>query len=248
MSNKTLEDLVQKLKDAQNVSVLTGAGVSAESGIKTFRDPDGLWAKFNPQELASIDGFMSNPELVWEWYMNRVDIVNNSTPNDGHFALSKLQSIIKDFSIITQNVDGLHQKAGSVDVIELHGSIVKNKCFDCGKKYDGDIDTSEKKIPRCKSCNGLIRPDVVWFGEMLPANAIRKAQQEAEKSDVFFSIGTSAEVFPAADLPHIAKQNGAFLVEINPNNTVLSKFADLKVADTSANALPTIVEELKKVI
>lgn len=243
--DKNIDTVVDYLLNTDNVSVLTGAGISAESGISTFRDPDGLWSKFNPQELASIDGFMSNPELVWSWYQYRVNIVNNSIPNPGHYALAEFQNLIKNFSLITQNVDGLHQRAGSKNVVELHGSIVRNKCFDCNKIHTSKI-VEHNKISNCIYCNGKIRPDVVWFGEILPRHEIELAQIYAENSKVYFSVGTSAEVYPAADLPLIAKRNGAKLIEINPNDTQLTSFVDVKINLNSGIALPLILEKYKE--
>ncbi|MEJ5286825.1 MAG: NAD-dependent protein deacetylase of SIR2 family [Candidatus Kapaibacterium sp.] len=240
------ERLIDILEKANYVAVLTGAGVSAESGIKTFRDPDGLWAKFNPMELASIDGFMSNPQRVWEWYQYRREVVNKAQPNAGHYALVEFEKLFPQFTLITQNVDRLHQRAGSTNVIELHGNIIDNHCFNCKEPYYGETDLPEGQIPRCPKCGGLIRPSVVWFGEMLPPDAIQQAEEAAMDCDVFFSIGTSAEVYPAASLPYIAKRSGAVLVEVNPNPTSLSSFADFKISTTSAVGLPKIVEMLKK--
>lgn len=238
--------LINRLSEAKNVVALTGAGVSAESGIKTFRDPDGLWSKFNPMELASVEGFMKNSDLVWSWYRHRVDVINNSQPNAGHYALAEIQKLNKfEFTLITQNVDGLHQKSGSYDVVELHGSIIRNKCFDCNEEFIDEIDSNDVNLQRCGYCSGKIRPDVVWFGEMLPRNAILKAENAAINSDVFFSIGTSAEVFPAADLPIISKNRGSLVVEINPNRTRISDLVDIYLPYTSAEILPIILNELK---
>jgi NAD-dependent deacetylase len=240
------QKLIEILCKANYVAVLTGAGISAESGISTFRDPDGLWAKFNPMELASIDGFMSNPQRVWDWYQYRRKIIHEAKPNPGHYALVEMEKIFPQFTLITQNVDRLHQQAGSTSVIELHGNIIENHCFNCKTPYKGEIDLSSGTIPRCPICGGLIRPSVVWFGEMLPVDALEAAEQSARECDVFFSIGTSAEVYPAANLPYIAKQSGAVLVEVNPNPTVLSPYVDYKIAETSAKSLPRIVELLKQ--
>lgn len=240
-----ISKVVDTLLESNNVTALTGAGVSAESGIATFRDPDGLWAKFNQQELASKDGFKANPKRVWSWYQYRVGIVNNSKPNSGHYALSEFQMLNKNFNLITQNVDGLHQRAGSENVIELHGSIIRNKCFDCNEIHKEAV-IGENQLNNCKYCNGLIRPDVVWFGEMLPEKEIAIAQKLATNSDVFLSIGTSAEVYPAAEWPLIAKRNGAVLIEINPIKTQLSDFADINIDMLSGEALPMIIEEYKK--
>ncbi len=240
------DELIEILSKANYVAVLTGAGVSAESGIKTFRDPDGLWAKFNPAELASIDGFMSNPQRVWEWYQYRREVVNNSLPNPGHYALVEMERIFPQFVLITQNVDRLHQRAGSTNVIELHGNIMDNHCFSCKKPYFGGIDLSEGKLPRCPHCGGMIRPSVVWFGEMLPVDALEAAENAASECEVFFSIGTSAEVYPAAGLPYYAKRNGAIVVEVNPNRTSLSAFADYVIPEKSGVVLPLLVEKLKE--
>ncbi len=235
--------LIERLKNAKHVAVLTGAGVSAESGIKTFRDPDGLWAKFNPAELASIDGFISNPDLVWSWYQHRVEMINNAKPNPGHFAIAEMEKIFADFTLITQNVDRLHQRAGSRNVLELHGNIVENHCFDCKKPFTGKTDLPNNELPKCTHCGGRIRPSVVWFGEMLPPQAIDSANRAAQNCDVFFSVGTSAEVFPAANLPYVAKRRGAFVVEVNPNETKLSRDADIHLKGASGEVLPLLLEK-----
>ena len=245
MENMIEQSLIDILAKANWVAVLTGAGVSAESGISTFRDPDGLWSKFNPMELASIDGFMSNPNRVWEWYQYRRNIIHSTKPNAGHKAISEMQNLFPDFHLITQNVDRLHQTAGSEGVLELHGNIIENHCFECKKPYTKEIDLSENSISHC-DCGGMIRPSVVWFGEMLPHKVLAQSELIAEKCDVFFSIGTSAEVYPAASLPIIAKKNGAKVVEINPNVTAISYLMDYVIRGTSAETLPLIVEEIKK--
>lgn len=242
------DSLLEALKKAQNVTVLTGAGVSAESGIKTFRDPDGLWAQFNPAELASVNGFMSNPELVWQWYQYRREIVYNAKPNPGHYAIAEMEKLFPNFVLITQNVDRLHQRAGSTKVWELHGNIIDNHCFNCKKPYTGETNLPDKQLPRCPECGGLIRPSVVWFGEMLPYDALSAAEEASYHSDVFFSVGTSAEVYPAANLPMIAKRAGALVVEVNPNRTAISPYMDICLRETSAVALPKLVEEFKKFI
>jgi len=234
-----------RINTAKDVTILTGAGVSAESGIATFRDPDGLWSKFNPAELASIDGFLANTELVWSWYRHRVSIIENTSPNPGHYAIAEIQKLIKSFNLITQNVDRLHQRAGSENVIELHGNIVNNHCFDCGDIFEGNTSLLNNILPKCVSCGGRIRPDVVWFGEMLPQQAIKKAEIAAIKADIFFIVGTSSEVYPAANLPIIAKQNGAFVVEVNPKQTAISNYMDYCIRETSAVAFPQILEFIK---
>jgi NAD-dependent deacetylase len=239
------KNILEALKKAKYIAVLTGAGVSAESGIKTFRDPDGLWAKLNPMELASVDGFMSNPEIVWDWYQHRREIVNNSMPNPGHYALAEMEGLFPKFTLITQNVDRLHQRAGSKNVLELHGNIIENHCFNCKKPYEGEVTLPDKKLPRCPECGGMIRPSVVWFGEMLPIDALSGAEEAACNCDVFFSVGTSAEVYPAANLPLLAKDNGAFVVEVNPNITPISRYVDARIPFASGLGLPGIIEKLK---
>jgi len=238
--------LIEKMASANHVAVLTGAGVSAESGIKTFRDPDGLWAKLNPMELASVDGFMANPELVWDWYQHRREIVNQSKPNPGHYALAEMENLFPKFSLITQNVDRLHQSAGSKKVWELHGNIIDNHCLNCKKPFIGEINLAGKQLPVCSYCGGRIRPSVVWFGEMLPQEVIRYAEQSAQNCDIFFSVGTSAEVYPAANLPVIAKRNGAFVVEVNPNKTSFSSYADIHIQEPSGVALPELVRKFRE--
>lgn len=244
--NTTLSEIaVSHLKNAISVAVLTGAGISAESGIKTFRDPDGLWSKFDPIELASINGFMSNPELVWGWYRHRVEIVESAKPNLGHITLSEMEDLFEDFSITTQNVDGLHQRAGSLKVFELHGSIVKNKCFSCNRPYEEEVNLVEKKLPLCKTCGGKIRPAVVWFGEMLPRKEIELAVNAATNSDVYITIGTSGEVYPAANLPAIAKANGAYLIEVNPKASALTSQMDCFIEAKASEGLPMILNAIK---
>lgn len=241
-----IQKLIEILSHAKYVVVLTGAGVSAESGIKTFRDPDGLWAKYKPSELASAEAFMANSDLVWSWYQERRRIVHKAKPNPGHYAIAEMQNLFPKFTLITQNVDKKHQQAGSKKVIELHGSIIDNHCFDCKKPYRREIDLSKDELPICPDCGGKIRPSVVWFGEMLPAKAITDAGMAAQNCDVFFSVGTSAEVYPAAHLPIQAKNAGAYVVEVNPNVTSISGQMDLSLRNPAGEAMPFIVENLKK--
>lgn len=238
------EKLLQKLKEAKSVTVLTGAGISAESGVPTFRGQEGLWKKFKPEELARFDAFIRNPDLVWEWYNYRRRLIQEVKPNPGHYALVELEKIVPNFTLITQNVDNLHRRAGSKNIVELHGNIEKNYCIRCGKRYD-DVDiVLDMKTPKCE-CGGLIRPDVVWFGEMLPIEAWEKAEESASNCDVFFSIGTSGVVYPAASLPQIAKMNGAYTIEINIERTELSWFMDEVIIGKSGEILPEIVRRLK---
>lgn len=239
------ENLLKALASAKHVAVLTGAGISAESGIKTFRDPDGLWTKFNPAELASIDGFMANPELVWSWYQYRREIVNSAKPNPGHIAIAEMESMFPEFTLITQNVDRLHHRAGSKKIWELHGNIIENRCFKCSKPFTDKTELPKDQLPKCSHCGGLIRPCVVWFGEMLPVAALTAAEEAAQECDVFFSIGTSAEVYPAANLPVLAKRSGAFTVEVNPNSTSISRYMDVCLREPSGIAMPALLNAFK---
>lgn len=247
MSYTFSDNLLKTLTEARKIAVLTGAGISAESGVATFRDPNGLWSKFRPEELASMDGFLKNPNLVWEWYEARREVVDSVKPNAGHTALVEMQKWYEErggrFALITQNVDRLHQQAGSHDVIELHGNIIDNYCSRCKKPHEYRYTSSApsvKEPPRCTYCGGMIRPAVVWFGEMLPPDALETAQEAAETCEVFFSIGTSAEVYPAAGLPIEAKRAGALFIEVNPNPTAITRFADVSISAPSGEALPAL--------
>jgi NAD-dependent deacetylase len=238
-------NLLKALSEARYVVFFTGAGVSAESGIKTFRDSDGLWAKFKPHELASPEGFMSNPQRVWDWYKHRREVINDSQPNAGHKAIAQFENMFLNFALITQNVDRLHQRAGSRRVYELHGNLEENYCFDCKTPYHGET-FYEDRIPACPECGGKIRPNVVWFGENLPEEAMDASALAAVECDVFFSVGTSTEVYPAAQLPFLAKDNGAFVVEVNPSRTSLSPYVDVMLQAPSEVALPALMEAYKE--
>ena len=214
------------LQRARSVCVLTGAGISSESGVPTFRGAYGLWKKFRPEELANFDAFISNPQLVWEWYNYRKKLIDSVNPNEGHKALAQMEERFEDFTLVTQNVDNLHKRAGSRRVLELHGNIMKSSCIDCGKRDVNPVLSGPAGVPRCKSCGGLIRPDVVWFGEMLPEDVYKEAEAASRRCELFLSVGTSAVVYPAASLPMTAKQGGAYAVEINIERTELSNNFD----------------------
>ncbi len=238
-------DMIDSLAAAESVLVLTGAGVSAESGIPTFRDArHGLWARFQPQDLASADGFLRDPETVWQWYQWRRQLVRDAKPNPAHTALKDMQRLYADFTLVTQNVDGLHQRAGSGDVIELHGNILRNKCSVTGRPIDDPAIDQDQPPPSPHHPRGLYRPDVVWFGEALHATILTRSCQAAEQCDICLSIGTSAEVEPAASIPRLAQENGARLIEINPQTTALSRHADWSLRDTAATLMPTLVERI----
>ncbi len=235
------EELVKKLRSASSVAVLTGAGISAESGVPTFRGENGLWKKFRPEELANFEAFVRNPDLVWEWYQYRRRIIETIRPNPGHYAIAEMERRHDNFAVITQNVDNLHIHAGSKNVYELHGNIMRNYCIDCGKNANDDEVLRCDTVPHC-ACGGLIRPDVVWFGELLPQKPWNAGVKAAESAQVFFAIGTSAVVYPAASIPRIAKRAGAYTVEINIERTELSPFADEVLLGKSGEILLQLVE------
>jgi len=246
MDTHISEELIEKLRRAKSVAALTGAGISAESGVPTFRGDEGLWKKFSPEELANFDAFMRNPDMVWEWYNYRRKIIEEVQPNPGHLALSKLEEMIPSFVVITQNVDNLHQRAGSKNVVELHGNILRNRCLSCGRIIESETLDFSEGVPRCPYCGGMLRPDVVWFGEMLPEEALQKAYRAAETCDVFMVLGTSAVVYPAASLPEIAFRQGAFIVEINPEVTPVTDFAHVSLRGKTGEILPKIIEAFSK--
>jgi NAD-dependent deacetylase len=239
------DTLIQRLERAPLVVAFSGAGMSAESGVATFRAQGGLWTKFKPEELANVNAFLANPQMVWEWYQARREVILEAKPNPGHLALVELEELVPKVSVITQNIDGLHEAAGSSEVIALHGSIRKNFCQACGKRYDDEAFLHLEKVQSCE-CGGMIRPDVVWFGEMLPEEDFQLAEKRSKEAHVFFSIGTSSVVYPAAGLPILASRMGAYLVEINPEDTPLTPYADLVIRAASGVALPEIVRQLRE--
>jgi NAD-dependent deacetylase len=202
------------LRTAQHVAVLTGAGISAESGVPTFRDAKtGVWERFRPEELATPEAFRRNPDLVWRWYRERRLRLRDVSPNPGHFALAELERRVSRFTLITQNVDGLHARAGSREIVELHGNIATVSCFDHRHPAGDFLDTDV--VPTCDTCGSLLRPDVVWFGEMLPDGALERARNAAKSCDVLLSVGTSNLVEPAASLPWLAAASGAAVLVVN---------------------------------
>lgn len=232
--------LIDRLRIAQRIVAFTGAGISAESGLSTFRDKQtGLWAKYRPEDLATPQAFQRSPRMVWEWYEWRRGFVGKAEPNPGHRALAQIEAARPGFLLATQNVDGLHARAGSRNLVELHGNIRRTICFDHRHPAES-WDPVDEPPPRCARCGSLLRPDVVWFGETLPEDAIRRAQQAAAQCDLFLSIGTSTLVYPAAELPFIAGSNGATVIEINPDATPLSKLADFVLREKAGVALPAM--------
>ena len=234
--------LIDRLRAARRVAALTGAGVSAESGVPTFRDAQtGLWAKFDPTELATPSAFSRNPRFVWDWYAWRRELLAGAAPNPGHLALAAIERHVPQFQLITQNVDGLHQAAGSTGVVELHGNIARVRCSrGCGIVAAWP-DAGEDEPPRCPACAAFLRPDVVWFEEMLPPQALAAADDAVRHCDVMLVIGTAAEVHPAAALPRCARAAGAIVVEINPQPTALSAEVDHILRGPSGVVLPALV-------
>lgn len=244
MALKLENDLLKTLAEASSVVFFTGAGISAESGIPTFRGKDGIWNKLKPEELANFNAFLKNPNLVWEWYNHRKQIVHESKPNKGHIAIAESEKYFDNVSVVTQNIDNLHKRAGSTTVYELHGNIERNFCAKCKKYYTKEIDLS-KGLPKC-DCGGLIRPDVVWFGEYLPEDQLLAAEKAAQKCDIFFVVGTSAIVYPAASLIYVAKENGAFLVEVNIEETEISYLSNQSFFGKAGEILPELINATKE--
>jgi NAD-dependent deacetylase len=241
--SKVAEQAARALAGARALAVLTGAGISAESGVPTFRDAQtGLWARFDPLQLATPTAFANHPKLVWDWYAWRRELVARVEPNPAHQALADIERRVPDCLVITQNVDGLHGRAGSRNVVELHGNIGRVKCSREGTVVE-HWDSLGDDVPRCANCGALLRPDVVWFEEMLPADALVAAETTARRCDLMLVVGTSAEVYPAAALPSIAKAAGALLIEINPNATELSATADYTLRGPAGSVLPTLVQK-----
>ncbi len=232
--------LGKRLADARCVAVLTGAGVSAESGVPTFRGADGLWRRYRAEELATPEAFAHDPKLVWEWYDWRRQLLAKCEPNPAHHAIVRLESCCPEFLLITQNVDGLHQRAGSRSLVELHGNLWRVRCPGCETTTENREVPFQTLPPRC-ACGGLLRPDVVWFGEPLPPEAMQRAFAAAEACEVMLVAGTSAVVQPAASLPTVAREHGAYVVEVNPEPTPLSAMAHEVHRGMAGEILPALL-------
>ena len=237
------ESVADKLHQAKKIVFVTGAGISQESGIPTFRGNDGLWRKYDPMKLATIDALYQDPKLVWEWYEDRRKNILAAKPNAGHIAIADLAKH-KEVWVLTQNIDGLHQRAGGKNVLELHGSIITIKCTVCN--FKDKITKRFSEIPPLCKCGNILRPDVVWFGEQLPKDVWGEAMMQASLCDVMVVAGTSLSVSPANMLPVYAKQNRALLIEVNPEETLMSNGMDLSIRSTSAKALPELLSVIKK--
>lgn len=269
------EPVLRRLREGQHIAIFTGAGISAESGIPTFRNrAKGLWAKYDPRDVATPEAFRAKPQFVWDWHVYLADTVRRSRPNAAHKAVAKMQELVQRVTVITQNIDNLHQAAGSREVLELHGNLFRLKAFvDADDLFSGDrspvicpvcdgyalsetsdpyasredIDAMELKsgpIPRCPGCSALLRPDIVWFGEALDPDTLEDAYLAAEVCDVLICIGSSLEVEPAASIPWRAHNRGATVIEINPEPTALSKVAHASLIGGAAKVLPRLVREV----
>lgn len=235
--------IAEKFIKSNFVVILTGAGVSAESGVPTFRDAlTGLWEKYNPEELATPYAFRENPELVWSWYCWRKELILKTKPNPGHYAIKEMEELKNDFILITQNVDGLHKDSGNKKILEMHGNIFRSRCFNNCVVLEN---VKDKKPVKCEKCGDYIRPDVVWFGEEIPQNILNKISDCLDKCDLFFCVGTSGLVQPAATFPVIAKNKGAFLIEININPTSITDYSDVFLKGKSGEILPAIIKIIK---
>ncbi|WP_155883453.1 MULTISPECIES: NAD-dependent deacylase [unclassified Desulfurobacterium] len=268
-------ELSRLIRNAKRIVFFTGAGISAESGIPTFRGKDGLWNRYSPAELATFEAFLNDSLKIWKWYLYRMWLIAKAQPNPGHTAIAEFEKLFSGkVIVVTQNVDGLHEEAGSVKVLELHGNIFEGKCRFCGAFYSkerfseifpiaskcflknlSESDFKEKilkglsedSLPVCPVCGELVGPGVVWFGEALPEDVLSQAFSVSKGSDLFFSVGTSALVQPAASLPIVAKESGAVLVEVNPEETFLSKQCDFVFRGSAAKVLPSILKEVKNI-
>ncbi len=238
MSGTNLPDtVIQRLRGPGPVVAFTGAGVSAESGLATFRGPGGIWEGRSPMELATPEAFAADPALVWRFYAWRRSSAAAAEPNPAHRALAALARARADFTLITQNVDGLHERAGNTELIRLHGSLWRNRCTREGTEAEDRRDDLGELPPHC-SCGGMLRPGVVWFGESLPVDALERAAHAAREAALLIVVGTSAQVYPAADLPRLAREAGAFVVEINPEPTGLTGEVDVHISGAAGEVLP----------
>jgi len=238
------QELVERLSRADRLVVLTGAGVSSESGIPTFRGTNGLWENYGAEDLATWEAFQRDPELVWRWYEYRRQMIADAAPNLAHRAIADLEETCDDFMLVTQNVDGFHSRAGSTKPIELHGNIWRGRCTKEQTLVDLPDTPLSELPPRCESCGALVRPDVVWFGEPLPPEAYDAAYDAASDCDAMLVVGTSALIRPASSLPLVAKHGGAFVVEVNTEYTAISVLIDTTLIGRAGEVLPSLVSEL----
>lgn len=236
--------LAQRLRAAERVVVFTGSGVSQESGIATFRDPGGVWQRFRPEEVATPEAFARDPARVWKWYVGRYRTMAGAEPNSAHRDIARWSELFPSVVVVTQNIDSLHERAGSPEVVELHGSLSRARCAECGEPVAmAEAVERPEEPPRC-GCGGLLRPDVVWFGEILPQDAFGRAAEVTEACDLFVSVGTSASVYPAAGFIELALRRGAMVVEVNPEETPFSSLVDLRLAARAGEGVPELTRAL----
>jgi NAD-dependent deacetylase len=236
--------MMERFRRAKRVVVITGAGISAESGVPTFRGSNGLWRRYRAEDLATPQAFQGDPRLVWEWYDWRRRLISGKEPNAGHLAIAEMEDLFEEFLLITQNVDGLHRKAGSTKLIEIHGNIWKVRCMAEGKVFPNKEVPLREIPPRC-DCSALLRPDVVWFGESLSETDLADSYTVLKECDCLLVVGTSAVVQPVASFPTIARNGGAFIVEVNVEPTPISGWVDESILGKSGQVLPRLVEGLK---
>ena len=244
-----VQSAARALARSRRLVVFTGAGVSKESGIATFREPEtGLWARYDPVELATYEAYVRRPGFVWSWYEHRFGAAAAASPNPAHTAIAELERLLPQVSVVTQNIDGLHQRAGSSDVIELHGSMFRFKCL--SGRHTGfvrhDFAAQNEKPPRCPQCGEWLRPDVVWFGEALPSDAIDRAQALSAACDVMLVVGTSGVVYPAAALPLLAAEAGATVIDVNPARDAFAAAADIFLQGPGGEVLPELVGAVRE--
>ncbi|RJP82612.1 MAG: NAD-dependent deacylase [Candidatus Zixiibacteriota bacterium] len=249
MKLEKIDTLKLRPEHLTNVVVLTGSGISAESGIPTFRNADGYWSRYRAEDLATPEAFSESPQVVWEWYLARRHLIARANPSPGHFALVEMARLLPgQFTLITQNVDGMHQRAGHSKLLELHGNIFTNRCAVCARRHSDDTLNFQNLPPACPVCLGPVRPDVVWFGESLNIAVVEDAFTLARNASLFLAIGTSAVVHPAASLPLVASDNGALLIEVNPEATPISDDADIIFRYPAAQVLPSLFRRMRRVV
>ena len=238
-----MKEVASLIANSKHCVALTGAGISTESGIPDFRSKDGLWSRYEPEEYAYIGSFLRNPAKVWKMLTEMIESIKNVKPNPAHYALAEMEKLGYVKAVITQNIDELHTRAGSKNVIEFHGNFSRLTCMNCGREYSIN-EVEIKEVPRCK-CNGVLKPNIVFFGESIPRKALIKAFDVAKKCDVMLVIGTSCAVYPANELPLVAKMNGAKIVEINREESEIADIADYKLRGNVREILPALVKEIK---
>ena len=241
------DEIKDRFRTARRAVAFSGAGVSRESGLDTFRGAGGLWERMRPEELATPEAFRADPGKVWRWYAWRHRTAAGAEPNPAHRALVRWETLFPSFTLITQNVDGLHARAGSRDLLELHGTLLQARCQRCGRQRDmGEAIAESPEEPPVCACGGRFRPAVVWFGESLDPGVLGRGQDEAASCDLFLSVGTSSTVYPAAGLIELAHRAGACVIEVNPEPTPFSGLVDLRIEAPAGEAIPRLTEEIER--